>query len=95
MACQVWLLVSSHWVQGAFQVTTQQPINYTIEEVEGLLDPANKVISDPPPLAFHDAVYISTHSLRKTLHSFDSASLCVYFGPLPTVINSLLPQTSP
>lgn len=24
-------------------MTTQQPINYTIEEVEGLLDPANKV----------------------------------------------------
>lgn len=30
-------------VQGSFQVSTQQPINYTIEEVEGLLDPANKV----------------------------------------------------
>ena len=35
-------------VQGAFQVTTQQPINYTIEEVDGLLDPANKVIRDFP-----------------------------------------------
>ena len=34
-------------MQGAFQVTTQQPINYTIEEVEGLLDPANKVIRIP------------------------------------------------
>ena len=29
-------------MQGSFQVSTQQPINYTIEEVEGLLDPANK-----------------------------------------------------
>ena len=27
-------------------MTTQQPINYTIEEVDGLLDPANKVIRD-------------------------------------------------
>ena len=30
---------------------TQQPINYTIEEVDGLLDPANKVSLSPhPPL---------------------------------------------
>ncbi|CAL5223885.1 g6478 [Coccomyxa viridis] len=29
---------------GAFQVMTQQPINYTIEEVDGLLDPANKTL---------------------------------------------------
>lgn len=37
--------MSNYWLQGAFQVMTQQPINYTIEEVEGLLDPANKVSS--------------------------------------------------
>ena len=42
--CQAHLLLSSAMhLQGAFQVTTQQPINYKIEEVDGLLDPANKV----------------------------------------------------
>ena len=35
-------------VQGSFQVMAQQPINYSIEEVEGLLDPANKV---RPPIS--------------------------------------------
>ena len=77
MACQVWLLVSSHWVQGAFQVTTQQPINYTIEEVEGLLDPANKVISDPPPwLSMMQFTYPPTRSARLFTHLI--VQVCVY-----------------
>ena len=52
-------------VQGTFHVSAVQPISYVIEEVDGLLDPANKVLAQAVDFLWTCCAETSSSILKK------------------------------
>lgn len=82
-------------LQGTFEVRALQPVNYVIEEMDGLLNPANKVsvLLASKPVYANKHVFVCCH-IRRTVNQL-TCSTQTLFCAAQTLLRGVVPNSFP